>query len=191
MINLTPKNKLKPERGRLLVSYPLLSDPYFKRTVILLCEHNEEGSFGFVLNKYINIKLSDLLEDIPPFNTKIAVGGPVQTSSLYYIHTLGERIHGSVEVLNGLYMGGDYDDLRQLIMAGEVNQNDIRFFVGYSGWGEKQLDGELEENSWIISEAKADTLMNTNSEKLWRNTLVNMGKEFAILANIPENPELN
>jgi len=191
MINLTPKNKLKPGKGKLLVSYPIMSDPYFKRTVILLCEHSDEGSFGFVLNKYINIKLSDLIEGLPELNTKIAVGGPVQTSSLYYLHTLGEKVHGSVEVINGLYMGGDYDDLRQLIIDGEVKPHDIRFFVGYSGWGENQLNEELKDHSWIITEAKAETLMNTNLEKLWQKTLVDMGKEYSFLANVPENPELN
>lgn len=191
MINLTPKNKLAPGRGRLLISYPLMSDPNFKRTVILLCDHNETGSFGFVINKFIPVKLSDLVSDLPDIKTRIGLGGPVQTSNLYYLHTLGERLNGSVEVARGLFMGGDYDDLKEMLIRGEVGENEIRFFVGYSGWSENQLDNELSENSWIITEASTKILMNTKADKLWQNALVAMGKEYSFLANMPENPELN
>lgn len=191
MINLTPKNKLEPERGRLLISYPLMSDPNFKRTVVLLCDHNQNGSFGFVVNKFIPVKLSELVQDLPDFKTKIGLGGPVQTSSLYYIHTLGDRLNGSIEIARGLYMGGDYDDLKEMLLRGEVGENELRFFVGYSGWSENQLDNELTENSWIISEAPTKVLMNTNTDKLWQKTLTAMGKEYSFLANMPENPELN
>jgi putative transcriptional regulator len=191
MINLTPKNKLAPGRGRLLISYPLMSDPNFKRTVILLCDHNENGSFGFVINKFIPVKLSDLVQDLPDIKTRIGLGGPVQTSNLYYLHTLGERLNGSIEVARGLFMGGDYDDLKEMLMRGEVGENELRFFVGYSGWSENQLDNELSENSWIITEAPTKVLMNTKADKLWQNALIAMGKEYSFLANMPENPELN
>lgn len=191
MINLTPKNKLAPGRGRLLISYPLMSDPNFKRTVILLCDHNENGSFGFVINKFIPVKLSDLVEDLPDIKTRIGLGGPVQTSNLYYLHTLGEKLHGSIEIAHGLFMGGDYDDLKEMLLRGEIGESELRFFVGYSGWSENQLASELTENSWIITEAPTKVLMNTKADKLWQNALIAMGKEYSFLANMPENPELN
>lgn len=191
MINLNPPNKLKPKRGRLLISYPLMNDPYFKRTVVLLCEHNNEGSFGFVLNKYLNINLSELVSELPDAPGRISMGGPVQTSNLYYIHTLGHEIEGSMEIVDGLFLGGDFDTLREKMLAGQLKENDVRFFVGYSGWSENQLEGELKENAWLISEAPASLLMNTTNEKLWQKALKDMGKDYSFLANLPEDPSLN
>lgn len=191
MINLNPPNKLKPKRGRLLISYPLMNDPYFKRTVVLLCEHNSEGSFGFVLNKYINISLSELVSELPDAPGRISMGGPVQTSNLYYIHTLGHDIEGSVEIVDGLFLGGDFEALREKMLTGQIEENDIRFFVGYSGWSENQLDGELKENAWLISEAPSSLLMNTTDEKLWQKALQDMGKDYSFLAHLPEDPNLN
>jgi putative transcriptional regulator len=191
MINLNPPNKLKPQRGRLLISYPLMNDPLFKRTVVLLCEHNEEGSFGFILNKYINVKLSELVKELPDTKGRISMGGPVQTSNLYYMHTLGHEIEGSTEISKGLYLGGHFDALKERMLAGKLTDGEVRFFVGYSGWSENQLDGELKDNAWLISEAPTSLLMNTTDEKLWHKALKDMGKDYSFLAHLPEDPSLN
>lgn len=191
MINLTPQNKLKPKRGRLLISYPLLNDPYFKRTVVLLCEHNEEGSFGFVLNKYLDISLSELVDELPDTTNRISMGGPVQTSNLYFLHTVGPDIEGSIPITKNLYLGGRFEALRDQMLAGKIDDKQVRFFIGYSGWSENQLDGELKENAWLISEAPAKLLMNTDQDELWEKVLKRMGKEYSFLANLPEDPSLN
>lgn len=191
MINLTPDNKLKPAKGRVLLSYPIMNDPFFKRTVILLCEHNEEGSFGFVLNKYLDIELSDLVEDFPEVPGKIGMGGPVQTSNLYYLHTLGDIVSESMEVIPGLYMGGDFEGLQRAVKNKTIQEGSVRFFVGYSGWSANQLEDELSENSWLITKASAKVLMNTNDDNLWINILKGMGSKYAVLVNMPEDPSLN
>lgn len=191
MINLNPQNNLAPKAGRLLLSYPMMDDPYFKRSVVLLCAHNEEGSFGFVLNKYLDIELSELVQDLPNSNYKVGLGGPVQTANLYFLHTLGESITGSIRITDGVFLGGHFESLRIQMLAGNIAANQVRFFVGYSGWSENQLNEELEENSWIISDTPSDILMSTSSDKLWKETLSSMGKEYEFLSNLPEDPSLN
>lgn len=88
-------------------------------------------------------------------------------------------------------MGGEFDSLRKHMLNGQLSDHQVRFFVGYSGWSENQLEEELAENSWLISEAPSDILMNTSTEKLWQKTLTDMGKEYSFLAHLPEDPSLN
>ena len=89
MIDITFKNKIPPQKGRILISDPFLGDDYFERSVVYLCEHNQEGSFGFVLNNLVEINLNDLNDQFPEITTKISTGGPVETESMFFIHTLG------------------------------------------------------------------------------------------------------
>ncbi len=189
--NIGPKNNIKPRKGKVLLSEPYLDDPYFRRTVILLCEHNEEGSFGFVMNNYLEIELQQIMEDLPYLDTRISIGGPVNNSNLYYIHTLGDAIEGSVEVIEGIYMGGDFDQLKDKLNKGDIKEGQIRFFVGYSGWSANQLDGELDSKSWFIANVKADWLMDTEETDLWKKVMSSMGKKGEIIANLPDDPSLN
>jgi putative transcriptional regulator len=191
ILDLDPENRYRPAKGRLLVSGPYLSDPYFRRTVVLLCDHNEEGSFGFVLNRHMEMNVSDLVDNMPPIGSKVSIGGPVQSGDLYYIHTLGPHIEGSQEIVHGVYMGGEYEQLRAIMTTDPKLARHVRFFVGYSGWGSDQLEGELEDKSWLITPGDKRTIMNTRSRDLWGETLRAMGKEFAPLANFPEDPTLN
>jgi len=186
------KNKiLAPAKGRLLISEPFLSDPHFKRTVILLCDHNEHGTFGFVLNNYIKIKLSDVIKDIVNIKAKVSIGGPVQKDSVFYLHTLGDKISGSLHVFENIYMGGDFDEIKELMNQGLVPAKSIRFFVGYSGWGKDQLAWELKEKSWIVSDATTNQIMDTKYDNLWSQSLRIMGDEYAMLANFPIDPNFN
>ena len=126
-LDLDPDNQLAPARGRLLVSEPYLPDPYFRRTVVLLCEHNEEGSFGFVLNRFIDMDIGDLMQDMPPIKSRISIGGPVQSGNLYYLHTLGKHIEGSVVVLGDVHMGGDFEQLRAVLATDPRLAKHVRF----------------------------------------------------------------
>jgi putative transcriptional regulator len=191
LINFKKLNKLKPKKGRVLISEPFLDDDYFKRSVVLLCEHNEEGSFGFVLNNYMDFPLTEIMDDFPDFKSKISMGGPVNNDNLYYIHTLGEKITGSLEILPGIFMGGSFDEMKSLIELKEINENEIRFFVGYSGWTLGQLENELKESAWIVSIADAETLMDTSIENLWKKILGEMGENHQLFSNYPEDPNLN
>jgi putative transcriptional regulator len=190
-LDLDPENRMKPAAGRLLVSEPYLPDPYFRRTVVLLCEHNAEGTFGFVLNRHMEIGVNDLLESMPPIGSNVGIGGPVQSDNLYFLHTLGARIEGSVEVVDGVFMGGDHEQLSGVLAADERLTRHVRFFVGYSGWGKDQLDDELKERSWLVTQGDKRRIMDIRSADLWADTLRNMGRHFAPLANFPEDPSQN
>ena len=101
MLDLKVHNKLNPKKGRILITEPFVDDDYFGRSVILICEHNHEGTFGLVLNKYIDVNISELT-DFPEIETKISTGGPVGNKHMYFIHTLGNQIEGSVHIIDNL-----------------------------------------------------------------------------------------
>lgn len=183
--------KNTPAKGKILLAEPFLNDPYFKRTVVLLCEHNEEGSFGFVLNNYIDVDLDSVMEELPNIDSRISIGGPVKNSNLYYIHTLGDKVPDSVPVVNGIYMGGNFEHLKELLKEGEIQRDQIRFFVGYSGWSPQQLEDELKMKSWFVTDLEPELLMDTKKEDLWKNSLSALGKRFEIIANMPEDPSMN
>ncbi|OIQ36389.1 MAG: hypothetical protein BM555_02795 [Crocinitomix sp. MedPE-SWsnd] len=182
---------MAPKKGRLLITEPFLEGEYFQRAVILLCEHNEEGSFGFVLNNYVEIGL-DKFEGIPEFKTRIGTGGPVSTKNLYYIHTLGEKLKGSLQIHENLYAGGDFEQLKDMMAHGQVEEKQIRFFLGYSGWVEKQLEGELKHNSWLVADIKSvDDIMDSSYENIWNDYMKDQGGKYKAFSHFPKNPALN
>ncbi len=188
---ITQLNKLKPKKGRLLIAEPFMDDPYFKRSVVLLTEHCEEGSFGFMLNKPLELKINDTMEDFPPFDAPIFMGGPVQSDSLFYIHTQGKFIEGSMKICDNIYWSGNFEQLKQLIKDQQIFPHEIKFFIGYSGWDYQQLMNEIEEESWIISDINSNNISKLNDVDLWKNTLQKMGSKFSLLSNFPEDPSLN
>jgi len=186
-----PEDQKEPEKGNVLLSEPFLDDPYFKRTVVLICEHNEEGSFGFVLNNFIDFDIEEVIDDIPQLESKVSIGGPVKNSSLYYIHTLGEELGDSIKITDGVFMGGDFEKLKEKLKNNEVRPDQVRFFVGYSGWSPNQLAHELKSNSWFVTSVNSDVIMRTDVNDLWGTILKSMGKKFEIIANLPEDPSQN
>jgi len=184
-------NNIKPTKGKILISEPFLIDYYFKRSVVLLAEHNEDGSFGLILNKPVELQLSDIVKDFPSFDTPIYLGGPVKTDSLYFIHTLGNEIDDSMEISEGLFWGGDIEVVKELITIGKIGTEEIKFFVGYSGWVSKQLDGELARNSWLVANMNANDVMHSNPDKMWKKTLKTLGKDYEYWTNFPSDPTLN
>ena len=185
------KNKIKPERGRLLISEPFLPDPNFERTVVLLCEHTEEGSFGFVLNKPSIMKAGDVMDELKNFDHEIYVGGPVQQDTLHFIHRT-ESIENGVEILKGIYWGGTFDQVLNLADTHQLFPADIKFFLGYSGWDAGQLEEELEQNSWIVCNfVSEDLLFETEPALMWKKALENMGGRFSVYSNYPVDPRLN
>lgn len=184
-------NNIKPKQGRILISDPFLADNYFKRSVILLTEHNEKGSVGFVLNNPVSVKVNDILAQFPRINSKISIGGPVSTNTVHYLHTLGDLVPNSVNVIGDIYWGGDFDILRQLISDGIADVSKVRFFIGYSGWEPEQLEREISENSWIVSEMNPSAVMTSIEKATWTQTLKNLGGKFKLWLNFPENPGMN
>lgn len=182
---------MKPAQGTLLISEPFLKDFYFRRSVILLAEHNEEGSFGLILNKPIDIRINEIVKDFPAFDTNIYLGGPVGTDSLFVLHTMGNKISKSTRITQGLYWGGDIDVIKEMILAKAINPSDIRFYIGYAGWTANQLDRELKEKSWLVTKAKTGLMLKSSPEVLWKEILKSMGKEYAEWVNYPIDPIMN
>ncbi len=184
-------NQLTPKQGRVLIAQPSMIDQYFKRTVILLVEHNKKnGTVGFVLNKTLDFSLSELLPDFPDLDAKISIGGPVSPNSIHFIHSLGKIIPDTTLIAENLYWGGSFEALKPLIISGKVKPHQIRFFVGYSGWGTDQLERELREESWVVTNIPAEQIM-SGSDDLWINTVQQMGVKFKSWTLYPENPSLN
>ncbi|MCL6258078.1 YqgE/AlgH family protein [Aquiflexum sp. TKW24L] len=184
--------KKTPLAGQLLISEPFLQDENFVRSVILICENNEKGSFGLVLNKLSILKISELVEDLFFLDLDVYVGGPVEQNTLHFVYSGEQAISGSIQLGDDLWWGGDFEALILKLKSGELNNDNIRFFIGYSGWTEGQLDEELEEKTWIVCEKiETDHIFNDSPVELWRNILKNMGGEFQLLANYPIDPRLN
>lgn len=180
---------LKP--GQLLIAEPLMNDMNFTRSVILLCEHSEEGSVGFVLNQPTEIKLHKLVQGMPANGPIVYKGGPVQTDTLHMLHRLpGALGHGS-KIADGIFWGGSFDDLHDLSTRNNCDDADVRLFLGYSGWGPGQLEDEIREGSWLIAPANEDILFGTCHGDIWRKAIALLGKKYAHLAHIPTDPQLN
>ncbi len=184
-------NKLKPQNGSIIISEPFLEDDYFKRSVVLLIEHNKNGTFGFMLNRPVDLKINDAISDFPEYDGPLYFGGPVANDQLFYIHTLGDAIADSTKIMEGLYWGGSFENVRTLIEEGKLNNQNIRFFSGYSGWEASQLQDEIKIKSWVVTEGTVADIMFGDSSDLWKEVLKKMGAEYALYANSPEDPSLN
>ena len=184
------EHNIKPKQGRIIIAEPFLPGNYFNRSIVLLVEHSKEGSVGFILNKPVEYPVKEFINEFPDFEAGISIGGPVSTNLVHFIHTLGTKIPGSIQVKDNLYWGGDFDQLKKLITAGVVQPNQVRFFLGYSGWGEHQLEDEIEENSWLVSEIEIDQIM-SNYENLWEEMVEKAGGKYKLWSNFPEDPGLN
>ena len=182
----------KPNKGDLLIAEPsILGDISFNRSVILLAEYNSKGSVGFIVNKPLEYSINDL---IPSVKSKFRVynGGPVEQNNLYFIHNVPELINDSVEISNGIYWGGDFDSTVEIINQGKIKRNNIRFFLGYTGWEKDQLDQEIKENAWIIVNNRFQKkLLSKGVSNLWKDHIKAQGGNYILFSNSPENPILN
>ena len=184
------KPRIMPNQGTILISEPSLRDFFFRQSVVLLAEHNNEGSFGLIINKPIEVTLKEILKGFPPYKHPVYLGGPVKTDSLFYLHTHPE-IENSLLIMEGLYWGGDLEIIREKMKSRELLPGNIRFFLGYSGWSPNQLDKEIQEKSWVLSHTTVGEVINDHPELLWSNYLKSMGQDYAIWANFPVDPTYN
>ncbi len=181
-----------PNVGDLLISEPFLQDENFSRSVVLLCEHNEDGSFGLVFNKPSILRINEILEDFDFLDLEVYVGGPVEQNTLHYVYWGNKELEGSIQIGENLWWGGDFEELVSRLKTGTFDLENIRFFLGYSGWAPGQLKDELTEDTWIICKEEVDReTFHLTPEELWRNLLKNMGGEFKVIANYPMDPRLN
>lgn len=174
------------EKGTVLLAEPFSEDPYFKRAVILMCEHHPQGSLGFILNKPTDLMINDLMEDFPSFDASVSYGGPVQTDRLHFIHSLGDLLSDSQKIADGVFWGGNFNQLLFLIQNDIVTPHNIRFFVGYSGWSAGQLVEEMGTGSWITAQVHPNYVFKTKAEELWKLAMSNKGTTYQILADLPD-----
>ena len=182
----------KLKKGQLLIADPyIIGDASFDRSVILLTDHNQEGSVGFIINKPLKYSINDLLPDIKA-SFKVYNGGPVEQDNLYFIHNVPKLIPNSVEISNGIYWGGDFESVKELINQRKINKNNIRFFLGYTGWEEDQLESEMEHNSWIVTtNSYENNIIGKSTIHFWKEKIIELGGDYLIWSNAPENPYLN
>ncbi|MCB9187723.1 MAG: YqgE/AlgH family protein [Flavobacteriales bacterium] len=191
LYDIAKLNEITPSKGKFLISEPFMQDNFFKRSVVFLCEHNAEGSFGFVLNNILTVGIGELLDELEGCEFEVGFGGPVNSTNLYYLHTAGDKINGSFEVIEGIYTGGDFDQIKTLIKTGILKEDEIRFFLGYSGWSAGQLQEELDEDSWIVADFNSKEILKTVDKSLWKSLLDQLGGKFKMISNFPEDPSLN
>ena len=180
------------KKGTLLISTPnILGDLYFNRSIIILTEVKNQEVVGFIINKTLGYQLSDLYKNVKNKKIKIFSGGPVSQDNLYFMHNKPELITNSVKFNNNMYWGGNFESVIELINENKLDNSSIKFFSGYTGWSHDQLTDEINNDSWIILNNKEKIEFNTDTNLLWGECMREMGEEFKIWSNAPENPQSN
>jgi putative transcriptional regulator len=182
---------IEPARGTLLIANPFLKDPNFIRTVVLLCEHQQEGTFGFVLNKLFPKTLDVLIDELEQYQAPVFYGGPVQRDTIHFLHQYPELVPGGVEIMKGIFWGGNFESLVMHIKNNDIDFDKIKFFIGYSGWSAGQLQGEMNEKTWLTVEATENLIFHDNPDDIWKDSLKAMGGDYEMMINFPIDPQLN
>lgn len=186
-------DKFLPTRGDVLVSEPsTIGDLTFNRSVILLAHLDSEGAVGFIINKPLDFNLEELIPEVEE-NFKIFNGGPVEQENLYFIHDVPHLIRDSVEIKDGIYWGGSFDRIVELINSKQITTENIKFFLGYSGWDTFQLESEIDLNTWIVDSCtKTKEILNSLKDgQFWQEKMKKLGGDYLIWSNAPENPNNN
>ncbi|MDE6010042.1 MAG: YqgE/AlgH family protein [Muribaculaceae bacterium] len=181
--------------GEILLSSPLLADPNFKRTAVLILEQdNNQGHLGLILNRPLDLTLQEIC-DMPGMAREMKVhnGGPVDLQRIFWLHTLGDLLPGSFEVLPGLYVGGDYNTLINAFSEGKDFSGKIRFYLGYSGWTAGQLQKEIEAGAWGVLPHLLDPqrLLDSDGDEMWHFLTRQLGEEYRHWLMIPADPNMN
>lgn len=182
-------NPLEP--GMLLIADPFLKDPNFQRTVVFLCEHQDEGSFGFVLNRSYEYTLNELVSGLDDLPIPVFYGGPVQIDTIHFLHQYPDLIPGGYEITDGIFWGGDFEMAINLIRNKQIDPQRIRFYIGYSGWGSGQLNDEMKEKSWLTVQANRKIIFHKQTDEIWKDSLRLLGGEYEMMINFPIDPQLN
>lgn len=181
----------KPAKGSLLISEPFLEDLNFRRSVVLMTEQTELGAVGFILNKPADMLTGEVVPELLSLEFPVFYGGPMEQNSLHFIHTMGSLLVGSLEIKPGVYWGGDIQEVNELLTSGRATVNDFRFFLGYSGWAPGQLEEEIEDKAWWVTEATKELVFDNDLDQLWGNAVKELGEDYSYMANSPEDVTWN
>ena len=177
--------------GDVLISEPFLNDFYFRRSAILIVDHNDEGSFGVVINKRLNVPFNDIIMGFPKFDAEVYLGGPVDTDRVFFIHTIGEMIPDSHKIMSGLYWSGNINALKAMIKNDLIKPHEVRFYVGYAGWDGGQIRKELEANTWVVGKFSTKEILHTKPGKMWSTFVNKLGNKYILWNKFPVNPSDN
>lgn len=191
-------NQEEPKMGDILISNPMMGDPHFERSIIYLCEHSEEGSLGYVLNKPAKVTLNEVVEGFNDVEIPLYIGGPVEQNTLHFLYRsnnelpITKPLDGGKLITEDIYMGGDFGELLNIYSMYAFNEDDIKFFIGYSGWSQGQLIKEIEENSWIVVKEPHTKNIFYNSNRIhWKDMMAELGGKYKMMSNYPVDPRLN
>jgi putative transcriptional regulator len=183
---------INPESGTLLIAEPFLKDPSFMRSVVMICRHNdEEGTFGFALHKMMQVTLDQFIPGLEGHEIPVYLGGPVQTDTLHYIHNLPQYFDDCQKVADGIFWGGNFETMKSLITEGKIKYEEVKFFLGYSGWSAGQLEEEMSAGSWLVTEANKTLVLKISSEQVWNESLTQLGGKYKMMKFFPTDPQLN
>ena len=177
--------------GRILISEPLINDKRFFKSIILITYHSKIETLGLIVNQPTKLYLHEIIDGITESDFQLYIGGPVEQNSIQFIHTLGNVIKNSIRINKGLYWGGDFSIVKKMINKKEISNNEIKFFMGYSGWHKDQLENEIKEKSWILDDSSTKVCMQKSNSELWSKIAKEKGGQYAIWSNLPINPNLN
>lgn len=177
----------KIKRGQILLADPFMDESVFKRAAIYMCEHNKEGSLGFIINKQLDFNIQELVLDFPEFDSNVYYGGPVSTDTIHYVHTKGDILEDAIRITKGIYWGGDFNKLKFFIEKGLIKPNEVRFYLGYSGWEPNQLAQEIETGSWLVADADLNYIFAKRWSVLWNKILEDAGGTKAVISKL-NNP---
>lgn len=180
-----------PETNALLIADPFLKDTHFQRAVVLLCNHVREGSLGFIINRKFHMHLHELMSGVDNVNIPVHVGGPVEMDSLHFIHQYHHLIPESVMINEHLAWGGDFEMTRELLNSNQINPSGIKFFIGYSGWSEGQLENEMKEKTWLLGKPSNQLIFQTPVDRIWKESVISLGETYRDIIHYPIDPQLN
>ena len=178
-------------RGKLLLAGPMLKDPNFDRSVVLITEHSEDGAMGLILNRPADATVGDAVPDltwVADADDPVYVGGPVAPNGVIVLAEWADPGQAVVLVEDDLgFVPGDAEDPDTVAAA--IRR--ARVYAGHAGWGPGQLEDELAEEAWIVETPRREELFSDDAEGLWSAVLRRMGREFALLSTMPPDPSLN
>lgn len=179
-------------KGKLLIAEPFMPDFYFKRALLLLADYSkEEGAFGLIINKKTEYTIDQISSELTNIKAEVYLGGPVQTDNLFYLHNRPDLIEDSIEITPGVYWGGDFELIKYHINERNITENNIRFYLGYSGWSPDQLESELANKSWLVSRISSKEVFSHEPDTLWKICIKKLGNDFRHWLNFPNNPQWN
>lgn len=185
---------LHVDGGTLLAAGPDMLDPNFMHTIVLVCQHSDEGAYGLVVNRPSEHSTRQVLGEHPrlgQIDLPIHIGGPVGMETMQILHRVPDRIPGGLDLGSGVWIGGDLDAVADFAAASGDPSRDLRLFVGYSGWGAGQLEMELATGSWLPAPGEVERVFHADAERVWRDVVRSVDSGGEDLGLQPPDPGWN